>query len=381
MLLPNDSQKIAATVIAKADRDHPADAVLKAELKAAHGVTPGVSRATSEAVFAYYRWRGWLNPQASRRQQITQAFSLNERFASQPSSFREEDLCQKAIPAWVSEQLDVSPAWLQSLQKEPVLWLRARPGQGPALAQELGDCRLAGEGWLSDCLGYTGRRDLFRAPEFHAGQFEVQDLGSQWVGWLCQPQPGETWWDACAGEGGKTLHWSDLMRNQGLIWASDRAAWRLQRLKRRAARARIFNYRAMLWNGERKLPTRTRFDGVLVDAPCSGLGTWQRNPHARWTTTPADVRELAAVQKQLLLNVAPSVKPGGKLIYAVCTLTKSETVDVVKSVEAQWPDFEPLPVADPLRPHIPPSAQLWLWPQTLGSNAMFIAIWQRKKHG
>ncbi|MGC8000561.1 hypothetical protein ACP3XN_24520, partial [Salmonella enterica] len=83
------------------------------------------------------------------------------------------------------------------------------------------------------------------------------------------------------------------MENSGLIWASDRAAWRLQKLKRRTARAKVFNYRVAMWDGGVKLPTKTKFDGVLVDAPCSGLGTWQRNPHARWTTTPGDVAELA----------------------------------------------------------------------------------------
>jgi hypothetical protein len=130
--------------------------------------------------------------------------------------------------------------------------------------------------------------------------------------------------------GGKTLHLSDLMQNQ-LIWASDRAAWRLQKLRRRAARAKVFNYRPVQWDGGARLPTRTRFDGVLVDAPCSGLGTWQRNPHARWTTTPDDVRELAVVQQQLLANVAPSVKPGGRLIYSVCTLTRGRADDIVRA--------------------------------------------------
>ena len=131
--------------------------------------------------------------------------------------------------------------------------------------------------------------------------------------------------DACAGEGGKTLHLADLMQNKGLIWASDRSIRRLHVLKQRTARAGVFNYRAVAWNGGPQPPTRTRFDGILVDAPCSGVGTWQRNPHARWTVSPADVHELAAVQRQLLDHVAGALKPGGRLIYAVCTLTRAET--------------------------------------------------------
>src|SRR6185436_472482 len=90
--------------------------------------------------------------------------------------------------------------------------------------------------------------------------------------------------------------------------------------------AKVFNYRAALWDGGERPPTKTKFDGVLVDAPCSGIGTWQRNPHARWTTSANDVRELAEIQCTLLMNVADSVKPGGKLIYSVCTMSRDETV-------------------------------------------------------
>jgi 16S rRNA (cytosine967-C5)-methyltransferase len=230
---------------------------------------------------------------------------------------------------------------------------------------------------LPDAVLYQGAEDLFRTPEFHAGEFELQDISSQAVGLVCNPQPGETWWDACAGEGGKLLHLSALMENKGLIWASDRAEWRLKHLKRRTARAQAFNYRAALWNGGAKLPTKTKFDGVLLDAPCSGIGTWQRNPHARWTTTLDDVKELAAVQKQLLAHVAPSVKPGGKLVYAVCTLSRSETIEVVEAFEKQFPDFKPIEVLNPLKPDAPASAQAWIWPQDSGGNGMFIASWRR----
>jgi 16S rRNA (cytosine967-C5)-methyltransferase len=133
------------------------------------------------------------------------------------------------------------------------------------------------------------------------------------------------------------------MQNKGMLWASDRAEWRLTKLKRRAGRAKVFNYRSAFWDGGAKLPTETKFDGVLVDAPCSGIGTWQRNPQARWTTVPNDVRELSEIQKKLLTNVAPSVKPGGKLIFSVCTLTRAETMEVVADFNAKFAaEFEPV---------------------------------------
>jgi 16S rRNA (cytosine967-C5)-methyltransferase len=273
--------------------------------------------------------------------------------------------------------MDVTGPFARSLQTEPPLWLRARPGGGKDLAAKLGDCRVQGDGVQADTLQYLGTKDLFRTAEFHSGEFELQDLSSQAVGWLCAPRPAQTWWDACAGEGGKTLHLSALMQNNGLIWASDRAAWRLQKLKRRAARAGVFNYRSALWDGGTRLPTKTQFDGILIDAPCSGVGTWHRNPHARWTTSLDDVRELSGLQLQLLRHAAPALKPGGKLVYAVCTLTRSETTEVAAGFERMAPELMALTLTNPLEPALAQQSQISLWPQNLGGSGMFVAAWSR----
>ena len=123
---------------------------------------------------------------------------------------------------------------------------------------------------------------------------------------------------------------------------------------------------------------RSKFDGVLLDAPCTGLGTWRRNPHARWTTTPEDVRELAVVQAQLLRRVAGSVKPGGRLVYSVCTLTRAETTGVTAAFDEAFPEFDSLPLPNPLRPADAPAKHLWIWPQD-GGNGMFVAAWTQKK--
>ncbi len=346
---------------------------------------PADARDISRAVFAYYRWLGWLDRNQPVAAQVNQSLELAQRFAETPGSFSDAELMARAVPAWAQEEMEVTADWARAIQDEPVLWLRAKRGQGEALATKLGDGAVvaqaaaaeSGEATLPDALLYEGGRDLFRTQEFHAGEFEIQDISSQAVGFLCDPKPGETWWDACAGEGGKLLHLSDLMRNKGLIWASDRAEWRLKKLKLRAARARCFNYRLAPWDGGEKLPTKTKFDGVLVDAPCGNIGTWQRNPHARWTTTPQDVRELADVQQWLLAHAARAVKPGGRLIYSVCTLARAETNAVAAAFESEFPGFAPLPLANPFDPAAPPAARLWLWPQQTGGNGMFVAMWRR----
>lgn len=369
--------ELAARVVAASDRDHPADGVLREVLRTQRGVSPDKARRVSEAVFAYFRWLGWVDRQAPLEAQLRTALECRRAYAEEPESFADADLLIRAVPAWVKEHCEVTPAWVRSLQQEPVLWLRARPGQGRALAAELGECRAAGRGPLAEALEYRGASDLFRTPAFQAGGFEIQDLHSQAVSWLCDPQPGETWWDACAGEGGKMLHLSDLMQNRGLIWASDVAEWRLRRLKLRARRAGVFNYRLAHWEGTERLPTRTRFDGVLVDAPCSNLGTWGRNPHARWTTRPEDVQELAALQARLLAHAALALKPEGRLVYAVCTLTAAETVSRAAAFTETHPTFLREPLRDPLEAGAASLPDRFLRSESRRANGMYVAAWRR----
>jgi len=379
---------LAEEVISAADAEHPADAVLRDVLARDRSHLPNDAAWVSGAVFAYYRWLSWLEEiNGASDARIRRALELDERFQQNPASFSDAHLVARAVPRWAREEIEITPALARAWQSHPILWLRSRAGQGRVVAGALGDCVPYGHGKLVDVLRYSGASDLFRTPEFHAGQFEVQDLSSQAVGFVCNPQPGETWWDACAGEGGKTLHLSTLMNNQGLIWASDRADWRLKRLKRRAARAGVFNYRMAAWDGGAKLPTRTRFDGILVDAPCSGVGTWQRNPHARWTTTREDVKELKELQLRLLRHAAPALKPGGRLIYSVCTITRAETEAVAQTFTREFPEFQPHPIKHPLAAALPrpgekesadkPRPHLLILPQDHQSNGMFIAAWTR----
>ena len=377
---PVAPSEISAGVILRADRDHPADRVLREELRRAVDLSPDNAAWLSRAVFSYYRWRGWLPTRSLPTKpmlvaDVLEAARLAEKFAQKPGAFPAEELVARVAPEWVSRELDISPDLARAWQREPTLWLRCRPGQTEIVNTELRDCA---PGVLPDSLRYAASRDLFSTDLFHAGAFEIQDIASQAVSVLAAPQPGETWWDACAGEGGKTLHLGALMQGKGLVWASDRAEWRLQKLRIRAARAQCFNQRAVRWDNPTRPPTKTRFDGVLVDAPCVGLGTWGRNPHSRWTSSPQDVSELAAVQTQLLKTAATTLKPGGKLVYSVCSLTRSETTAVAAAFGAAHPDFEPLELPNPFLPKAPPQAQLTLWPQDTGGNGMFVAAWRRR---
>ncbi len=373
--------EIAAEVIRQTGRDKPADAALREVLKSLRDLAPFDATEVARTVFIYYRWHVWLREERGVESKLRLALRLNDRFRADETSVPFSELRAKAIPAWTAAEMDVTDEWLLSLQREPKLWLRAKRGTAESLAKTL--FAADASPLLPEAILYRGEEDLFKTPEFHAGEFEIQDIASQVVGMLCAPQPGETWWDTCAGEGGKTLHLSDLMQNKGMLWASDRAEWRLTKLKRRAGRAKVFNYRSAHWDGGAKLPTKTKFDGVLVDAPCSGIGTWQRNPQARWTTEPNDVRELSEIQKKLLTNVAPSVKPGGKLIFSVCTLTRGETAEAVEAFNAKFAaEFEPLifPEIKFNERKVSDASSVTIWPQDLNGNGMFIAGWRRKKN-
>ncbi len=377
--LPSALLRVAAHIIQNANDERPADALLRHELKA-RKVTRADARDISQLVFDYYRWYGWLQHLHSLYPRIKLAKQLAKKFEERPDSFTAESLQNNSVPSWTKEVMEVTVEWAKALQMAPNLWLRARVGQDQSLREKLGIFEDFSVPGLPEAIRYDGEADLFRSQEFHAGEFELQDIASQLVSMFCAPQPGETWWDTCAGEGGKTLHLADLMHNKGLVWASDRADWRLKKLKLRASRAKCFNYRSALWDGSAKLPTKAKFDGILVDAPCSGIGTWQRNPHARWSTTKKDVTELALVQRNLLERVANSVKPGGKLIYSVCTLSNPETIETADHFTRIHPEFEPLPVPESLANAVESDqpGQYWAWPQKLGGNGMFIAGWRRK---
>lgn len=370
--MPADSATLnrAARVLALVSPQRPADAALREELRAHARVSPAEQRAVVRAVYSFYRWFGWHDETAAYQPRVARAVDLQDRFDRDPASVKTEALAARAVPPWLAAEVELTPELLRAWQRESTLWIRVPDAHRAAVPRALGACAPA-PAPATHAFSYTGPKDLFKTVEFHHGLFEIQDLSSQLVGHACAPVPGETWWDACAGEGGKTLHLADLMRGKGVVWASDRSARRLAHLRKRAARAEAYNTRTVEWSGGPVLPTKTKFDGILLDAPCSGVGTWQRHPHHRWTTTPTNVAELAELQRQLLEHAAPALKPGGRLIYAVCTLTRTETTDVAAAFTAAHPELALLSILDR-------GPQITLWPQAWHANGMFLAAWRKK---
>jgi 16S rRNA (cytosine967-C5)-methyltransferase len=237
-------------------------------------------------------------------------------------------------------------------------------------------------------LRVQGKPALGGLDAYQRGEFEVQDEGSQLLALLVDARRGETVVDFCAGAGGKTLALGAAMRNSGRLYALDVSAHRLEALKPRLARsglANVYPMRIAHERDERVMRMVGKIDRVLVDAPCSGLGTLRRNPDLKWRQSPASVREFAGQQGLILASAAQLLKPGGRLVYATCSLLEDENEAVAATFAARHPDLQPLDAATVLeRARVPSAAQLTngpylrLWPHRHKTDGFFAALWQRR---
>jgi 16S rRNA (cytosine967-C5)-methyltransferase len=192
-------------------------------------------------------------------------------------------------------------------------------------------------------VGSTGA--IQNLPGFREGWWTVQDSSAQLVSYLLAPQKGETVIDACAAPGGKTTHIAELMSDRGTVWACDRAVSRLQKLKENAERLQLQSIQVSVGDSRSLTQFQNCADRVLLDAPCSGLGTLHRHADARWRQTPQTVEELSVLQAQLLAQTSTWVKPGGVLVYATCTLHPQENEQIVQGFLADRPQWQIEPPA------------------------------------
>lgn len=239
-------------------------------------------------------------------------------------------------------------------------------------------------------LSPLGLRLMKRTPVsqltlFTDGTIEVQDEGSQMIGLMVEAEPGMTVLDMCAGAGGKTLAIGAAMKNKGRIFACDTLEGRLKRSRDRFVRAGLDTVVIQPISGETDpwlKRHRDRFDRVLVDAPCSGTGTWRRNPDSRWRQLGPAVEELVQTQSRLLDSAARLVKPGGRLIYATCSLLPAENDDQVTAFLSRHSNFTHLPIA-PIWQRIVggecplPGPSMSLTPADHGCDGFFAAVLQR----
>lgn len=218
---------------------------------------------------------------------------------------------------------------------------------------------------------------------FTEGKIEVQDEGSQLLSYLVAPKRGQMVADFCAGAGGKSLAIGALMKNTGRIYAFDVSEKRLHNLGQRLKRSGLSNLHAQVISSENDPKLKRlngKFDRVLVDAPCSGLGTLRRNPDLKWRQTEQDVQELNAKQTSILARAAKLTKAGGRLIYATCSLLRDENEAIAEAFLSAHPDFKLVPANEVLAQQniaLDTGDYLKLLPHLHGTDGFFAAVFEK----
>lgn len=400
------------------EEGRPADSLLNRHLRVHKELGSRDRRFLSQAIFSYFRWYGWtinklklptaeacLIGAALDRSEMGDSFrylesrcklpfpieplgskSLVEKTALLNEGFKEtpdfqplelSDLVPQGFESIIDPEK--TTACIEQFQQRPPTWIRSRTN--PALlVKALADCDVpsAVHNHLSTAISVEGGVSLTHLLAPQAAQFVVQDIASQCVALICAPQKGGDWWDCCAGAGGKSLHLMDLMQQDGKVLATDIRVPALKELKKRARKYGIRGIRTQPHNVAHDEPFKKTFDGILVDAPCSGWGTWPRNPDARWRSSRRDVIQCASRQVKILNNAAWCVKPGGTLVYAACTITRPETEEVVMNFLDQNPGFKLDPFTNPLTGE-PTEGSLQIWPWEGSGDGMFIARFVRSE--
>ncbi|HKU94095.1 MAG TPA: RsmB/NOP family class I SAM-dependent RNA methyltransferase [Vineibacter sp.] len=302
------------------------------------------------------------------------------------------------IPAWVEPHLDAAfgatfEREVAALGEPAPVDLRANPLKGEREAARVALVEDGIETYATKLsplgLRLKARASVVATQAFRDGLVEVQDEGSQLVGLLVGAQPGMQVVDFCAGAGGKTLAIAASMQNKGRVVACDVSAFRLERSAQRLRRAGVHNVERRTLDAEgRKWLKRHagKFDRVLVDAPCTGIGTWRRNPDARWSLKPEDIAELPPKQGEILATAAKLVKPGGRLVYATCSLLPVENEERVATFLEGHADFAAVPITQAWQETIGTSfpagaasgTSLRLSPARHHTDGFFVAVLERK---
>jgi 16S rRNA (cytosine967-C5)-methyltransferase len=402
--------------------DHPADAVVARFFREHRTLGPRERNTLSDTVYAALRQRlrfEWLARSGSgpkwRRLAIL-AFPGDTDFLKSALTEPEKtwlDNClavtdaellaphRHNLPEWLAaalrEQLGTEfDALVASLDRTAALDLRVNTlkKKREAVLAELQQAGLVGEPTPFSPLGIRlqGKPSLAKWPAFVQGEVEVQDEGSQLLALLLDAKRGEMVVDFCAGAGGKTLAIGAAMRNSGRLYAFDTSAHRLDGLKPRLARSGLSNVHPVAIAHERDERIKRlagKIDRVLVDAPCSGLGTLRRSPDLKWRQTPQTVAAQSQLQQAILNNAVRLLKPGGRLVYATCSLLTEENEAVAEAFGVAHPECEPLPVHELLtNAHQIASpeqlcsgaSQQWLrlWPHRHATDGFFAAVWRKR---
>ncbi|MDE8652749.1 RsmB/NOP family class I SAM-dependent RNA methyltransferase [Novosphingobium album (ex Liu et al. 2023)] len=368
-------------IAAARDNGPPADRIVADWFRTRRFAGSGDRRAVRELVFRAIRACGDV-PQSGRAAMLRlanddsalAALFDGSRHAPAPIAPDEPAAPGGTAPAWLAEALaasGVTGADAAALLERAPLDIRVNALKaGIATLPEGGARTAAPHGWR-----YPHGTRIEDSPAFRDGMIEVQDTGSQLACMAVGARPGESVIDLCAGAGGKTLALAAETGPSGTILACDTDRGRLARLEPRTARAGAPGIATRLLDPGREAEAladwRDRADAVLVDAPCSGTGTWRRNPEARWRLNPAQLARYTGLQARLLDIGAALVRPGGRLVFVTCSLLDAEGAEQAAAFLSRWPGFRAEPPVLPAG--TPRGAGIRLSPAHDGTDGFFIA--------
>jgi 16S rRNA (cytosine967-C5)-methyltransferase len=300
----------------------------------------------------------------------------NEELKKRYSSAKKIRAIKESIPDWLDRlgQKELGKKWNQesrALNQKPELIIRVNTLKKTKdeLIKILKIESISAEkiDYAQDALLIKNKINVYRLSSFKEGFFEIQDTASQMVSIFLRPEPGMLVVDACAGEGSKTLHIAALMKNRGRLIAMDLQEWRLKELRRRAKRSGAFNIETrQIISSKSYKRLKGKADRLLLDVPCSGLGTLRRNPDIKWKISESDIERLRKIQKELLEKYCNLLKQGGRFVYSTCSILPSEGEDQIKIfLEKQKNKFELI-------------GEKRYWSYTDGTDGFYMALIERK---
>lgn len=366
------------------DSTNPADRILRAYFRKRRYAGSRDRRAVGDQVYRILRRRGLLDfalngagdarsralldaAETGNLQDVADMLVAGGQYGPAPLSVQEQDALAQAlerlasgevpdwaeanIPEWLADYLKsaLGDGWRNQLpepDQRASVDLRvnsARSNRDRVLSRLRADgIEAEAFGWTENTIRVTGNPDLSNHAAYRDGWFEIQDAGSQLVAALVDARPGMLVADVCAGAGGKTLALADQMAGEGILHALDIGKIRLDQLEKRARRAEVENIERAVADMSRSAPDDliARMDRVLVDAPCTGTGTWRRNPENRWRLQPDIIDDYCRLQKEILLNAAKLVSSGGRLIYATCSVLPAENVTAITEFLTAHQEFQ-----------------------------------------
>jgi 16S rRNA (cytosine967-C5)-methyltransferase len=403
--------------------DHPADAIVSRFFRDNRGLGPRERATLAETAYTVLRKKllfdhlapsgsgpkerrmailGFYGPGDFLRSALT---DQEQRWLDQCEAVKPEDLMERHrhnLPEWLVEPLKAQLGddfWplVDKLNLGAGLDLRVNTFKAKRAdvqkALKLAGIQAVPTPYSPWGLRIAGKPALNKNEGFVRGDFEVQDEGSQLLAMLLDAKRGEMVVDFCAGAGGKTLAIGASMRSTGRLYAFDTSAHRLAAFKPRMARSGLSNVHPTAIAHERDDRVKRlsgKMDRVLVDAPCTGLGTLRRNPDLKWRQNLQAVEEMAVKQTAILQSASRMVKSGGRLVYATCSVLPQENEEIAQAFAAANPDFTPLSAGEVLtglKVENAPSlcsggedGQLYLrlWPQRHATDGFFAAVWEKK---